>query len=279
MKFYDPDYVISLTPLNPFDRFEDGRPRVPDDLLDRVKPVTLEEAWAVLRKHGYEYQFEGNWVNMHPERKMVGRAVTATVVPFRPDLDEVVNAQGKREERYGTQNNWVIQTVVERDVVVVDEFGKVRWGGFVGDNLSFAVWNQGGSGLVIDGGTRDTARMYELPDINVYCRGYDPSPRRDITLISLNGPTRIGQATCLPGDVVLGSRGGVIFIPPHLVEEVVITSEELRTRDEFARLRMKEKKYTNAEIDLEVWADHIEADYQTWLKTRHPRDRKSAQVR
>jgi len=217
MRFSAREDVISITPLNPFDRFDDGRPKVPDDLLERVKLVTGEEAWSVLRKHGYDYQFEGNWVNLHPDRIMVGRAVTATMVPIRPDLNDVVNAQGEREGRHGSQNNWVIQPVVEKDVVV---------------------------------------------------RGFDPTPIRDVTLVSLNGPTRIGQATVLPGDVVLGTLEGVMFIPPHLVEEVITTSEEICIRDEFGKERLREQKYTSGQIDVTVWEDHIEADFQEWRKQR-----------
>ena len=128
MRFSAREDVLSITPLNPFNRFDDGRPKVPDDLIERMKLVTAEEAWLVLTKHGYNYQFEGNWVNLHPDRVLVGRALTATMVPLRPDLDDVVRAQGEREGRHGSQNNWVIHTVGENDVVVVNLFGKVKYG-------------------------------------------------------------------------------------------------------------------------------------------------------
>jgi regulator of RNase E activity RraA len=268
MRFSTREDVISITPLNPFDRFDDGRPKVPDDLIKRMKLVTVEEAWSVLMKRGYNYQFEGNWINLHPDRVLVGRAITTTMVPLRPDLNDVVKAQGESEGRHGSQNNWVIHTVGENDVVVVNLFGKVKYGTFVGDNLSTAVSSQKGTGLVIDGGIRDTVGVDSLPDINVFCRGFDPTPIRDVTLISLNGPTRIGQAAVLPGDIVLGSLTGVIFIPPHLVEEVVTTSEEIRIRDQFGKQRLREGKYTSGQIDVSVWAEEIEADFQEWRKQR-----------
>ncbi len=266
MKFSAREDVISITPLNPFDRFDDGRPKVPDDLIERMKLVTVEEAWSVLMKHSYNYQFEGSWVNLHPDRVLVGRAITATMVPIRPDLNDVVKAQGELEGRHGSQNNWVIHTVGENDVVVVNLFGKVKYGTFVGDNLSTAVSSQKGAGIVIDGGIRDTVGVDSLPDISVFCRGFDPTPIRDVTLISLNGPTRIGQATVLPGDRVLGSLTGLIFIPPHLVAEVVTTSEEIRIRDQFGKQRLREGKYTSGQIDVRVWEDDIEADFQEWHK-------------
>jgi len=267
MKFAAYDEVVAITPLNPFDRFADGRPRVPDELLERMKDVTIEQAWGVLGRHGYEYQFEGNWVNLHPERVMVGRAITATMVPIRPDLNNVVNAQGKMEGRGGSQNNWVIQTVGDKDVVVVDLFGKVKDGTFVGDNLSTAVQSRGGSGLVIDGGIRDTTGVNELPGINVFCRGFDPTAIRNVTLVGFNGPTRIGQAICMPGDVVLGTLGGIIFIPPHLVKEVLEVGDRVRLRDELGKLRLKERKYTSGQIDGQ-WSAEIDADFQAWQKER-----------
>lgn len=267
MRFSAREDVISITPLNPFDRFDNGCPKVPDHLIERVKLVTPEEAWAVLAKHGYNHQFEGTLVSLHPDRVLVGRAITATMVPIRPDLNDVVDAQGKQEGRHSSHNNWVIQTVEENSVVVVDLFGKVKNGTFIGDNLATAVSGRKGAGLVIDGGIRDTAGVYDLNNINVFCRGFDVTPIGDVTLISLNGPTRIGQATVLPGDIVLGARTGIVFIPPHLVEEVVTTSEDVRIRDEFGKQRLRERAYTSGQIDG-AWEDHIEADFEEWRKKR-----------
>jgi regulator of RNase E activity RraA len=153
--------------------------------------------------------------------------------------------------------------------VVVDLFGKVRDGTFVGDNLSSAVVGARGAGIIIDGGIRDTQRIYEMPGINVFCRGFDPTPILDVTLISMNGPTRIGGASVLPGDVVLGTRAGITFIPSHLVEEIVSESEKVRTRDQFGKQRLRERKYASGQIDTHPWEDHIEADFQQWLK-EHP---------
>ncbi len=268
MRFGAGDDIVSLTPLNPFDRFEDGRPKVPDALLEEMKLVTLEEVWSVLsRKHDYDYQFEGNWVNLHPDHVMVGRALTATMVPIRPDLNDVVKAHGEREGLPSHQSVWVTGGVVKGDVIVVDLFGKVRDGTFVGDNMAAGVAGQGGVGLVIDGGIRDVGGVSSVPNINVFCRGCDPTALADATLISLNGPTRIGQVAVLPGDVVLGTEEGVMFIPPHLVEEVITASKETRLKDEFRIQLLLKGKYTAAQIYPE-WEDHVEAEFQEWCKKR-----------
>ena len=269
MLFASPDEIRLLTPSNPFERFLDGRPRVPDDLLERMKLVTNDEAWGVLeRRHGYHFQFEGNWLNLHPERVLVGRAVTAMFVPARPDLHEVVQAEGQASGRSGGQNTWVIDTLVENDVIVVDLFGKIRDGTFAGDNLSTTIKRRAKTGMVVHGGIRDLTRIEELPDFAVFARGVDPSAIADVTLVGVNIPIRIGMATVLPGDVVLGTPEGVTFVPPHLVQEVVERSEDVRLRDVFGKQRLAEGRYTAGQIDVSTWAPEIEADFVRWQQTQ-----------
>jgi 4-hydroxy-4-methyl-2-oxoglutarate aldolase len=258
--------VAALTPRNPFDRLADGRPRVPDELLDRLTLVTNDEAWAVLeRHHEYPHQFEGNWFNLHPEQVTVGRAVTAMFVPKRPDLDEVVNEAGRERGPAGKQNTWLIDSLGERDVLVVDLFGKVRDGTMIGDNLGTAIRARTLSGgLVVDGGVRDVVRLRELDGIGVFARGADPSAIADVTLASVNGPVRIGRATVMPGDAVLATVVGVTFIPPHLVREVVEHSEDTRLRDRFGKRMLADGVYTTGDIDVSTWREDIEAHYQRW---------------
>jgi regulator of RNase E activity RraA len=258
--------VIELTRLNPFERFPDGRPRVSDDLLERMKRVTTEEAWGVMRREGYHYQFEGDWFCTHPGRILVGRAVTALMVPRRPDLHELVEETGQREGRVGGQNSWVIDTLVPGDVMVVDLFGKIKDGTFVGDNLATSIQAHTRAGAVIEGGIRDFQGVSQLTDLAIFCRGVHPTAIADTTLAGINIPIRIGEATVLPGDVVLGTPTGVIFIPPHLVQRVVERSEDIRMRDRFGKQRLREGRYTPGEIDRK-WTPEIENDFKEWLKT------------
>jgi regulator of RNase E activity RraA len=260
--------ITAITPLNPFERFPDGRPHVPDDLLERMKHITSEEAWAILDREKYYFQFEGNWFRTHPERIMAGRAVTAQMLPYRPDFHSVVQQQGEAEGRIGGQNSWVIDTLLPGDVMVVDLFGKIRDGTFVGDNLSTSVKARTRAGAVIDGGIRDYHGVRELTDVAFFCRGLDPTPIRNVTLAGINIPIRIGHCTVLPGDIVLGTPTGVTFIPPHLVQEIVETGENVHLRDEFGKQRLAEGKYTPGEIDVPTWPQPIEQDYQEWLANR-----------
>ncbi|NJN81829.1 MAG: RraA family protein [Caldilineaceae bacterium] len=262
-----PESVKQLTRLFDADRFADGRPRVSDDLIERMKLVTTEEAWSVLRRNGYSFQFVGGWLRTHPDQVLVGRVVTAQMVPQRPDLQELVQELGEAEGRIGGQNSWVIDTLEANDVMVVDMFGKVYEGTFVGDNLATSVRTRTRAGAVINGGIRDFAGIAQLTDVTFFHRGLDPSAIKDCTLAGINIPIRIDGVTVLPGDIVLGTPTGVIFIPAHLAQEVVERSEDVRVRDEFGKLRLTQKRYTPGEIDRK-WSDEIEADFQGWLKER-----------
>ena len=259
--------LIELTNLNPFDRFEDGRPCVPDDLLERMKLVTTEEAWSVLINHGYPRQFEGGFLQTHPGVVLVGRALTASFLPQRPDYHNAIQEAGVNEGRgkIGGQNSWIIEQLQLGDVMVVDLLGKIENGTIVGDNLGTAVRTRTRAGLVADGAVRDLPGLQQLTDVNFFVRGFHPTAIADLTLEGINIPVRIGAVTVLPGDVVLGTDTGVIFIPPHLVQEVVETSENIRVRDEFGKMRLDEGKYTSGEIDVGTWREDIEVDFQAWL--------------
>ena len=78
------DQMIKLTAENPYDRFPDGRPKVPDAVLERCKDLSIEEVWAVLPSKGYKWQLAGSGLKiMHPEKKLIGRAVTAQFMPTK----------------------------------------------------------------------------------------------------------------------------------------------------------------------------------------------------
>lgn len=261
------EQLIEYSPSWKGERFPDGRPKVPDEILERMKAVSIEEAWAVLRRHGFHQQFEGGWVLAGPkEPALVGRAVTAFFHPVRPDVNEVIKHHGERDGRVGGQNSWIIDTLVRGDVIVVDLMGKVIDGTFMGDNLANSIWaKSGGTGVVIDGGARDIEGVEKIPNFPVFNRGWDPSAIADVMLMGINAPVRIGRAAVMPGDVVLGKKEGVIFIPAHLAQEVVETSEIVRLRDEFGHQRLREGKYTPGEIDRK-WTEAIEKDFGEWLK-------------
>ena len=270
MRFDNREDIIQLTPLWKGERFENGRPRVPDDIIGRMEKVTTEEAWAVIWSKGYRYQFETNWRIMHPEKVLVGRAVTGVFVPMRPDLHDCLMEHGHTEEgRIGQMNSWVIETLVKDDVIVIDLFEKIYQGTYSGGNLSTAIATRTGRGQVIYGGIRDVQQIQEIANLQTFYRGNDPTGIGDVTLVGMNVPCRIGSAICMPGDVVLGTIAGILFIPPHLAEECVINSERTRLRELFGLQRLRERKYTSAQMDTK-WTPEIEADFAEWRKTNTP---------
>ncbi len=267
MKLTNPELIKAVSSAWAGARDSSGRPLVPDGIISRMELVTTDEAWGTLREHGYDWNFCGNWQSLHADRTLVGRALTSRWVPQRPDIRESVDRQGKKDKRVGHYNSWVIDELKHNDVMVVDHFGKVRYGPFVGDNLSTSIWTKTGRGFVIEGTIRDTQRILEIDGLQGFHRGMDPSFIQGTDLVEINGIIRLGEATCVPGDIVLGTVEGLVFIPPHLAEEVVVKSEDTRVRDEFGKQMLAEGRYTPGEIDRK-WEDHIEKHFKQWLSSR-----------
>jgi len=267
--------MLFLTPLWNGERFADGRPKVSDALLQRLKSVTLEEAWAVLKNANFKHNYEDGWQTINPDSVLVGRALTATFMPGRPDIQRVIDDRGHTKDgRIKSQNSWPIDMLVKGDVYVVDQFGAHEDGPTIGDNLGNSIYAKTGNGIVYNGAVRDINGLKELGRFTSFFRTYHPShhlnnPDGELntTLVGINTPTRIGKATVLPGDVVLGRDGGVIFIPPHLLEKVVKTSEIVRLKDMFGHQRLREQKYTPGQIDNR-WSEEIEKDFSKWLNDK-----------
>jgi regulator of RNase E activity RraA len=266
--------LITLTPEWKGERFPDGRPRVSDDIIKRMKLVTVEEAWAIINGAGYKYQIAEGWGQIiNPDSVLVGRAYTTTFMPGRPDVWKAIDSIGKKEGRL-SQNVWAVEQLQKGDVYVADQFGAKKNGPTIGDRVGTAIYTKTGNGIVYDGALRDVEGMKEFGGFTSYFTSYDPSfhnpgggQNRDLTtmIVGINRPTRIRTVTVMPGDVVLGKLGVVVFIPPHLAERVVKSSELVRLEDRFGQLRIREGKYTAGQIDAR-WADTIQKDFTQWLK-------------
>ncbi|HVU96948.1 MAG TPA: hypothetical protein VHE34_17080 [Puia sp.] len=261
-----PEYIKALTSQWKGERFPDGRPKVSDELLQRLKNLGLEDVWGVLRNRGYQNQFEGNWQVINPDSAMTGRVVTAQYMPLRPDFADVIKAEGKAEGRgqHGGTNSWPIDILVDGDVYVADSYEKMADGTLIGDNLGNSIYAHSHRGVIFYGSVRDMAGLSEIKGFNGWVKGSDPSYIQQMMLSSINQPIRVGRATVLPGDVVLANKFGVIFVPAFLCQEVVITSEVTQLRDEFGHQRLREKKYLTGQIDSE-WTEDIKKDFLDWL--------------
>jgi 4-hydroxy-4-methyl-2-oxoglutarate aldolase len=258
------DQIKAITPDWKGERSPDGRPKVPDKLLERLKGVHLEEAWGILRNKGFQNQFEGDWTVLHPDSVMVGRVVTAQYMPLRPDFDKLIKDKGKAEGRIGGTNSWPIDVLKNGDIYVADSYGKIVDGTLIGDNLGNAIYAKSHKGVIFYGSVRDTEGLEEIKGFNAWIKGYDPSYIQQMMLAGINVPIRIGRATVLPGDVVLAKKGGCVFVPAYLVEEVVLNAEFISLRDAFGHQRLREGKYTPGQIDSQ-WTDEIKKDFLRWL--------------
>ena len=215
------------------ERFADGRPKIPDDLLTRALEVSIEDVWDYLEERGYHCQFDGGWKALHPDKPFAGRALTAQYMPLRPDMTKAIAAEGNREHRQGDTNSWPIAQLQPEDVYVADGYGKIVEGTLIGSNLGSGIAAHTHSGFVFDSGIRDQEENREVPNLNGFYRGYDPSAWADMTLTAINAPIRIGRAIVLPGDLVLAKSDGIIFIPAILAEDAISSAEFTNLQDAF----------------------------------------------
>ncbi len=266
--------IIALTSDWKGERLPDGRPKVSDDLLERLKGVSMEEAWAALRKDGYLNQFENfngpaenPWIILHPDQPMTGRVVTAQYIPLRPDLQNYVQAQGKKENNpLKITNSSPINILQEGDVYIADGYNKIIDGTLIGDNLGNAIWAGSKRGFIFNGSIRDMEGNEKIEGYNGWFRGSDPSAIAQMMLTTINGPIRIGRATVLPGDIVLAKKTGVVFIPASLVADLVIAGEYTHLLDEFTFQRINDKTYEyKNEGFVGGWTEEINKDFLNWL--------------
>ena len=267
LDLFSNDQRLEFTPDWHGDRFPDGRPNVPDSVLARLTDVTADEAWDVLQDAGYHNQFEGGWKVINPGHRLVGRVVTAVFLPRRPDVDSVIRANGKKEGRIGDENSWIIDILRPGDVLVVDLFGKIRYGTIIGDNLGTAIYSKIHNGLIVNGAVRDVTGLQEIPGFQCYVRGVDPSALENVMLIGINVPIRIGEVTVMPGDIALGDPEGVTFIPPQLAEKVADDTEMDHLVDEWGHTMLREGKYTPGQIDAS-WTKTMVEEFNTWLEKK-----------
>ncbi|HEX3355075.1 MAG TPA: RraA family protein [Terriglobales bacterium] len=259
---------IDYTAQNPFGRLPDGRPNVPDDLIARARGLSAEEIWEVLGDKGFRNQYADGFQVLYPGKTMVGRAFTVQFMPQRPDVDAVASAKAKAHGIPELSNQAAIDMLRPGDVLVVDLFGKKVDGTIVGDNLFYYVMTATKSGgLVVDGSVRDLDGIAEI-DMPAYFRSVDPTPIGNVMLTGINIPIRIGNVTVMPGDLVVGDREGVYFIPPQAVKDVLDRADVVHIHDEWTKKKFAEGKYKSSEIYGSPTDPKLKQEYQEYLKKR-----------
>ena len=260
--------LMDYTAQEPFDRLSDGRPKVPNDMMERARELSSEEIWAVLQQRGFNNQYADGFQVLHPGKTLVGRAFTVQFMPLRSDVDEIARAKAKNSGLPRLTNQTAIDMLQPGDVLVVDLFGKKVNGTIVGDNLFYYVMKAtGGGGLVVDGSIRDLNGISEI-DMPAYFRAVDPTPIGNVMLTGINIPIRIGSVTVMPGDLVFGDSEGVYFIPPALVQQVVDNADVIHIHDEWTRMKFDEGKYKSSEIYGSPKDPELKKEYEDYLKKR-----------
>ncbi|MBC7759319.1 MAG: RraA family protein [Phormidesmis sp. FL-bin-119] len=253
------------------ERFADGRPKIAENLLERAKKVGIDDAWTVLKNLGYTSQFEYGWKTVN-DIPVTGRAVTALFMPTRPDIEKNIKERGIKQGRIGNTNAWPIDVLTKGDIYVADGFGKIDGGTLMGSTLATSIFTKSGNGVVFDGAARDVQGLAEIKGFNAFVRDFHPSFLENMLLMGLNTPVRIGKVMVLPGDLVIGGRIGVLFVPAHLAEQVVATAEFVTLKDKFGFEVIKAGRYTTGQIDSQ-WPDAIKVDFLKWLD-QHPEESK-----
>lgn len=259
--------LIFLTSEWKGERFPDGRPRIPDALLERAKHIMVDDAWNVLKNEGYLNQYEGGWKTVN-DTLMTGRALTAMYMPSRPDVERNIKSRGATQGRKGNTNAWPIDVLSPGDLYVADAFGKISGGGIMGATLANSIMSKSGNGVVFDGASRDLQEIRNIPGFNAFVRDFHPSFTEEMVLMGLNTPIRIGHAIVMPGDLVIATIEGVLFVPAHLAEEVVGVSEFVIRKDQFGFEMVRSNTYSTGEIDSQ-WTDEIKISFLEWLE-KHP---------
>ena len=257
--------LIHLTSAWNGERFPDGRPKISDDLLERAKKLVIEDGWQILNNEGYTNQFAGNFKMVRPDAPIIGRAVTATFMPSRPDIVKNIMEQGTKKGFVGATNSWPISVLQKGDVYVADCFGKIKGGTLMGDMLATSIYAKTGTGVIFDGAARDLTGIAPIEGFNAYVRDWHPSFLVDVVLTGLNTPTRIGEAIVMPGDLVITDNEGVLFIPAHMAEMVIGTAEFMSSRAAFSRQMLKEGRYSSGQMDSQ-WTEPIKQHFIKWLQ-------------
>ncbi len=273
--------MVMYTPLWKGERFPDGRPKVSDDIIARMKYVTITEAWGSLqgmtdteaaagggtgfRRATYTNQYYGGFKQMFNDVTICGRAATIQFMPFRPDVNQVINEQGKLNGKTAAQFTWGIDQLNKGDVYVANVCEGFLDASHVGDNMGTTIWTRSGNGAIIRGTVRDTEGNMSMEGFNMFVRDFRPESNASNMVIGINGPIQIGYVAVMPGDVVLAKFEGVIFIPAHLAEQVVVSSEESRMRDVFAHAGVKEGRFTAAQADG-GYTEAMNKEFNQWLR-------------
>ena len=186
---------------------------LPEGLRAKLEKAPTAGLSAELRKRGLNNVVIEGVYPQKPGTTMVGTAKTLRFVPNREDLFK------SHGGGYNTQKR-VFDAVGPGEVIVIEARGSAG-SGTLGDILALRAQFNGAAGVVTDGGVRDYAAVTEI-GLPVFAQTAHPAVlgRRHVPW-DQDIAVACGNATVLPGDVIVGDDDGVIVIPRDLAQEVV----------------------------------------------------------
>ena len=198
------DELIFLTSEWKGERFADGRPKIPDELLVRAKNINIDDAWTVIKNEGYTNQFEGNFKTVQHNVAVIGRAVTAMFMPSRPDIEKNIKGTGHCQTRQKRQHQCLAhRNTYKRRCICCRRFWQNCRRNINGFNFANSIFSKSGNGVVFNGSARDLQEMQNIKGFNAFVRDFHPSFFEEMVLMGLNTPVRIGGVMVLPGDLVI----------------------------------------------------------------------------
>ncbi len=224
------------------DYLKSEKTRATDEHLKVLEELPLETVWGVIRSMGYEETFYPGMTPTLPGKRLIGRAVTIRYLPRRPDLVKAMEALAEEEGWSSKFHTRAAEESRPGDVLVVDMGGKVEGGVFFGDISALGAQMSGARGAILYGSTRDLDELKEMDGFPVFSMGFHPSGATQVG-VDWNVPIRVGDATVMPGDLVLATDEAVIFFPPEIADEVIAKSIKHRNEENYKRELVRSKKY------------------------------------
>ena len=210
-----------------------------------------------LTRRGIETTFLVGLRPTRPDLRMVGYAHTLRYVAIRADVREAMRGSEDAQKR-------AIESVSPGDVLIMEARGEPG-AGTIGDILAARVLARGGSGIVTDGGVRDTPGVTDL-GIPAYYRAANASSLWNAHIpLDIDVPITCAGVLVMPGDVIVGDAEGVVVLPFGLAEEIAHAALEVEEREAFALERVKAGESFRGLYPLSA---ERRPDYENWKATR-----------
>jgi regulator of RNase E activity RraA len=216
--------------------------RATGEQLAKLRELPLEAIWGAVRAQGHLNCCITGLATTRPGERLVGRARTIRCLPDRPDLRKASQELNKAGNWPNASNVRAAEDSEPGDVLVVDLGGRVAEGIFWGDISALGAQINGAAGAVLWGGTRDKEELEAMKGFPVLAVGFDPGVNTSIGT-DWNVPVRVGNATVLPGDIVVADSEAVIFFPAALADAVIRRATAVKEQEDYERQLVREKKY------------------------------------